>query len=81
MPYFRQKAPLVEARFWDGAPETLAQLRHWLDYALVQVADDGALLIENRSGRVWAYVGEWVIRDHDGFYPRVPKLFCAEFEA
>lgn len=79
MPLFQPKATAqVEAFQWDGKQETLERLRPWLGYAFVRVGDD-VLLIENRSGRVNANLGDWIVRDDDGFYPMEPVLFEAMY--
>lgn len=82
---FRPRTQSVEAHQWDGAPDTMAFLREWMGYAFVtgyaEVNDWVArrLLIENRSGRVNVNLGDWIVRDDDGFYPMEPILFRHAF--
>jgi hypothetical protein len=80
MPIFRPKSKQVEARRWTG--ENWAEMREWLDYAyfgygIVRCS----LVLENRTGRVIANRGDWIVRLDDGFYPVEPVKFHAEYEA
>ena len=84
MPTFRPKTPTIEARRWVGNND---EMREWLDYAFVGIRPSSSsslsefLLIDNRTGRVVARFGDWIVRLDDGFYPVEPVKFHAEYEA
>jgi hypothetical protein len=75
---FRPKSKLVEARRWTG--DNLDEMREWLGYAFGGIrASDNALRINNRTGKVFAYVGEWIVQD-ENFDPMETIKFEASFE-
>lgn len=76
---FREKSKVVEARQWTG--DNVDEMRAWLGYAFGGVRPtDNALRIKNRTGNVFAYVGEWVVQD-ENFDPLEPIKFHAAYEA
>lgn len=79
--HFRSRSTdVIEAMQWIG---NLDAERQWLGYAFkgVQIIDGrSSLLIENRSGRVNAFLGDWIVKLNDGFYPMMPDLFSAMYE-
>jgi hypothetical protein len=77
MPIFRKRSEPVEARQWNGDTD---EFRRWLGYACGAIWADG-ILIKNRTGRVVARQGDWIVHEDDGFYPVEPVKFHAEYEA
>lgn len=74
---YRPRTPTVEAHQY--MPASIGSLIDWLGYAWAGV-DDGEIIIENRSGRVRARPGDWIVHEDDGFYPMGPELFHAQYE-
>jgi hypothetical protein len=78
MPMFRPISKPVEALQWTG--DNFHEMRRWLGYALVDITHGGPIRIDNRTGRVIANAGDFIVKD-DGFYPVEPVKFHAEYEA
>lgn len=76
---YRPRTPVVEARRWTG--DNGVEMRAWLGYAFVCFREDDVLVIQNRSGRVWAYLGETVAKEDGTFSVYEPELFTAAYEA
>jgi hypothetical protein len=76
--YYRKKSEPVEARQWTGY--SAGRMREWLGYACVSINSE-EIIIENRSGRVIARLGDWIVHEDDGFYPTEHIKFHAEYEA
>jgi hypothetical protein len=80
MPMFRPKTAHVEARQWTGS--NLKEMREWMEYACALYLHDAKeIVIENRTGRVVAEAGDWIVLEDDGFYPVEPAMFALEYEA
>lgn len=75
---YRLRTPVVEARRY--MPASIGSLIDWLGYAWAG-EDDGDLIIENRSGRVRARQGDWIVHLEDTFAVYEPELFQAAYEA
>lgn len=84
MPMFRKISQTVEAQRWTGTNNT--EMAEWLGYAFVAIkqspsrSQDEYLLIDNRTGRVVARAGDWIVKEDDGFYPVEQIKFNAEYE-
>ena len=78
MPLYREKMPPVEAR--ELTLHNWRSIAEWLGYAWIAWGTGGTMLIENRSGRVNANLGDWIVHLEDGFYPMSPAEFHAEYE-
>lgn len=92
MPKFRKKPVEIEARQYDGAPETATKIIDWALESGVTITyhcpegeacrrDTHVLLVSTLEGSMSALPGDWVIRGTEGeFYPCKPAAFEATFE-
>lgn len=92
-PMFQKKPVVIEARRYDGTPECATEIIEWglKDGATISYhctdgercrRDRHELAISTLEGRMFANVGDWVIRGVQGeFYPCKPDIFEATYEA
>lgn len=85
---FSKKPATVEAMQWTGEAGAAAALIDWIEssggVANLHI-DSGVIAIETREGRMFASVGDWVIREpfptnDRRFYPCKPEIFAATYE-
>lgn len=83
---YRKKPVTVEAMQWDGTRERLHELWDWVGadklYGPLPVGDalspEGAplrLFVDANSAWLPLQVGEWILKDSEGFYPCLDSIF------
>lgn len=81
MAYFVKKPVLVEAREYDGTPESAAELVSWIVQLGCEASCLDGLLIETLEGTHRANPGDYIIKGVAGeFYPCKPDIFAATYE-
>ena len=82
---YRKKPVVIEARQWDGTPESSGDIGDWIGWGNLDVLDGRTppqLSIETLEGWITASIGDWIIRGVQGeFYPCKPDIFDATYEA
>lgn len=88
MSKFRKKPVEIEARQWDGSPESAGAIVRWIldsggraHYATTDM-QDGRIVIDTLEGEMGYAAGWWIIRGVKGeFYACKPDVFAESYEA
>lgn len=93
MSMFRKKPVEIEARLYDGSPESATDIIDWAltaDQTITYHCADGEecrstrhkLRIPTLEGTMFADAGDWMIQGVQGeFYPCKPDIFEATYDA
>ena len=81
---YRKKPVEIEAVQFADDPDTLIKINDGLGLDPVNVSykdpDNPVLNIPTRAGTVFAYIGDYIIKDHGEFYPLRPDIFEETYE-
>jgi hypothetical protein len=76
---FRKKPVEIEAVQWTG--KNADEIRRFMDTDHLHFSDYERIEIDTLEGRVYAAVGDWIIKGVKGeFYPCKPDIFEMTYE-
>lgn len=84
MPMFRKKPVVIDARLFDGSPESFKSMSDWLKASgafLTYYGNGNRIKIPTLEGIMTADPGDWIIKGVKGeFYPCKPHIFELTYE-
>ena len=82
MSKFRKRPVEIEARQWDGSPESSREIVAWGSPHISWWFNRNLMAIATLEGQMSVSIGDWIIRDfQEEFYGCKPDVFEATYEA
>jgi hypothetical protein len=81
MDKFRKKPVVIEALQFTGTADNSFEVGDFIAGATTWAIHSERLRIDTLEGRMWADIGDWVIKGVKGeFYPCKPEIFALTYD-